>query len=160
LVLAVLGPYKTTAGKDREVKGWLYPSISFAFFLLSLFYYFMFIASKKGSLVRLAGINIERRQHGMDDRDKLLRQCDACNENAQAHRHARDGYENYYEVLEPERYGQGSVLYWLFGGTDEHYHPRAFAQLERMKEGVVGFLVRLRNKLNTLPRFSKQAGRK
>lgn len=138
LVLAALGPYKTTDGKERVVKGWIYPVLSFGLVLCSFAYYLAFIASETTSGVRAAGVRLKKSQHGESDQTSLLRRCDACTDEVKPHRHARDGYTDYYEVICPET-GSGNIIYWAFGGTNELHHPQVFEQTERMRDGIVNF---------------------
>ncbi|KAL5389647.1 hypothetical protein DPSP01_002142 [Paraphaeosphaeria sporulosa] len=133
LVLTVIGPYKNADGSERVVKGWFYPAVSFGTLLMSLIYYLIFIASTEASLVRAAGIQIRECRHGENDRERIRRRCDVCQDSPQAHRHARDGYEHYFEVVVPDTHDRGSFLYWFFGGTEERHHPRASEQVNMVR---------------------------
>jgi hypothetical protein len=124
LVLTAIGPYVNTDGSARKVKGWYYPMIMFSFLGLSIIYYTIFLASGKYSAVQAAGVKRSKKQHGKDDAEILIRQCDFCRQfDSNPHRHARDGYQDFFEFHFPEKDGGRNPLYWLFGGSKEKHYP-------------------------------------
>lgn len=124
LVLSAIGPYKNADGSSRSVKGWYFPAITFSFLTFTFVYYCCFMASEMTTAVSMAGVNMHTCQHGVDDNQNVLRQCDFCVEypRGEAHRHARDGYLNYNEYNFPEKDRGRNVLYWLFGGPKEQHY--------------------------------------
>lgn len=123
MVLAAIGPYKNTNGTTRSVKGWFYPVITFSFLAFSMIYYCIFLASEKSSGVSIAGVTLKRRRHGVDDNSILMRQCDMCKEyeRGEEHRHLRDGYLYFNELILRQQGQRRNPLYWLFGGQNEEH---------------------------------------
>lgn len=125
LALAAIGPYVNTDGKSRSIKGWYYTVITVGFLALSVVYYFVFFASPTTTGVHLAGVNLKRQEHGVDDNTNLMRQCDMCitYDEGVAHRHAIYGYRHYIDLnFRPNKKGR-SFLYWVFGGPKERHQP-------------------------------------
>ena len=124
LVLTAIGPYVNTDGSARKVKGWYYPMIMFSFLGLSIIYYTIFLAGGKYSAVQAAGVKRSKKQHGKDDAEILIRQCDFCQKfDGNPHRHARDGYQDFFEFHFPKKDSGRNPLYWLFGGSKEKHYP-------------------------------------
>jgi hypothetical protein len=129
LTLTAIGPYKNTDGKNRSIKGWYYTVITGGFLTVSIIYYYVFLWNPRSSLVRLAGVQLVRKKHGVGDNDDLRRQCDMCiyytqrdGSTGQEHRHAIYGYLNYNDLRFPGRSQGRNLLYWVFGGpSSRHY---------------------------------------
>ena len=125
LILSALGPYINTDGKERKIKGWLYPVITGLFWLGSLLYYFLFLRSPTISAVRLAGVRSSFNLHGKDDtgENRLGRRCDLCEVlEHKEHRHSRDGYRTFLEFHFPEGDRGRNLLYQFFGGPNANHH--------------------------------------
>lgn len=131
LALAAIGPYKNTDGKNRSIKGWYYTVITSGFLAGSVLYYYLLLAKPRSSLVRLAGVQLVRKQHGIGDKADLIRQCDMCIYHAQSnqgtskeHRHAIYGYLHYNDLRFPRRSQGKNLLYWIFGGPNERHYVK------------------------------------
>jgi hypothetical protein len=151
VVCVAWGPRKSADGQERVIKMWLYTAISFGLFGTAALYYFLFLFNEKTSLARVAAIKVRKFQHGDEcgnsDEQTLIRRCDVCKDGSGTHRHTRDGYKDYYEVLLPENNIQGSTLYWFFGGSHERHHPHAVRHVDSIKAGFMEFPERLKRKL-------------